>query len=63
MDLLPVSKEVRSNHDKDHGMVCRMKELTEENAYIVRNIIEEYCHYDSWYLRDLSHEEISWKNS
>ena len=59
----PVSKEVRSCYDKDHGMVCNTHSLSEDDAYIARNVIEEYDHYDSWYLRNLSHEEISWKNS
>jgi uncharacterized phage-associated protein len=59
----PVSKQVRSCYDYDHGMVCSVNKLSEDNAYIVRNVIEEYGHYDSWYLRNLSHEEISWKNS
>lgn len=59
----PVSKEVRSCYDKDHGMVCNIHSLSEDDAYIARNVVEEYGHYDSWYLRNLSHEEISWKNS
>ena len=59
----PVSKEVRSCYDKDHGMACNTHSLSEDDAYITRNVVEEYGHYDSWYLGNLSHEEISWKNS
>lgn len=59
----PVSREVRSYYDEHIGMVCDTYSISEDNAYIVRNVIEEYGHFDSWYLRNLSHEEISWKNS
>ncbi|MCD7894821.1 MAG: DUF4065 domain-containing protein [Erysipelotrichaceae bacterium] len=59
----PVSKDIRLNYDIICGMVCSTKPISEDNAYIVRNVIEMYGHYDSWYLRNLSHKEISWKNS
>ncbi len=36
----PVSKEVRSCYDKDHGMVCNTHSLSEDDAYIARNVIE-----------------------
>lgn len=35
----PVSKEVRSCYDKDHGMVCNTNSLSEDDAYITRNVI------------------------
>lgn len=59
----PVSSEVRRCLDHAHGMTCETNPISEENAYIVRNVVEEYGQYDSWYLRNLSHEELSWKNS
>ncbi|MCD7810065.1 MAG: DUF4065 domain-containing protein [Erysipelotrichaceae bacterium] len=59
----PVSKDIRLYYDIVCGMVCATKPISEDNAYIVRNVIEMYGHYDSWYLRNLSHDEISWKNS
>lgn len=59
----PVSTEVRKRFDKAHGIVYETQKLSEQDAYIVRNVFEQYGYYDSWYLRNLSHEEISWKNS
>ncbi|WP_282144722.1 Panacea domain-containing protein [Thomasclavelia cocleata] len=59
----PVSTEVRKRYDKEHGIVCLTKKLDQQEAYIVRNVFEQYGYYDSWYLRNLSHEEYSWKNS
>lgn len=62
----PVSVEVRSSFIEFEKKVClnkKTKRIREENAYIVRNVVEEYGRYDSWFLRNLSHEEISWINS
>lgn len=59
----PVSKQVRSCYDYKYGMVCHVRDISEDNSYVVRNVVDVYGHYDSWYLRNLSHDEISWKNS
>ena len=34
-----------------------------ENAYIVKNVILQYGAYESWKLSELSHKELSWRNS
>lgn len=37
--------------------------LTTTDKYVIESVINKYGHYDAWYLRDLSHEEMSWRNS
>ncbi len=37
--------------------------LSETDKYIIESVINKYGQYDAWYLRNLSHEESSWKNS
>lgn len=59
----PVSTEVRKRYDKEHGIVYPTTKINDQEAYIVRNIFEQYGYYDSCFLRNLSHKEYSWKNS
>lgn len=59
----PVSPCVRSHFLQDYGLMCNVGETDSSTKRIVNNIISEYGHIASWKLRDLSHEEISWKNS
>ena len=37
--------------------------LNERDKFIINSTIAKYGQYDAWYLRNLSHDEISWKNS
>lgn len=59
----PVSTETRAYYVHESGINYNTESLSDEDAYIVRNIIEQYGNIASWRLRDMSHEEISWKNS
>lgn len=38
-------------------------DLDETAKYIIDNVIAQYAHFSAWYLRNLSHEEFSWKMS
>ncbi|MCI7130812.1 MAG: hypothetical protein MSA09_09755 [Lachnospiraceae bacterium] len=38
-------------------------DISNEEKYIVKNIILQYGAYESWKLSELSHKEISWRNS
>ncbi|MCD8110000.1 MAG: DUF4065 domain-containing protein [Clostridiales bacterium] len=59
----PVSKEVRACYTPD-GMYCNnIKSVTPESIYISKNIILQYGALASWKLSELSHKEISWRNS
>lgn len=59
----PVSKEVRMYYTVD-GMHCKkLREISAQSAYIVKNVIIQYGALASWKLSDISHNEISWKNS
>lgn len=59
----PVSTETRAYYEKNYGINYDTEPLSNEDAYIVRNVVEQYGGIASWQLRDMSHNEISWKNS
>lgn len=59
----PVSPHVRSYFSSDNGINYDTKDISIEAKRMVNNVICEYGHLASWKLRNLSHEEISWKNS
>ena len=58
----PVCREVRNAYI-DGEFYADTEEVSEKCAYILNNVIVEYGHYESWYLSELSHKEISWKNA
>lgn len=58
----PVSPDVRSCFTSD-GIVEKTKPISDESAYIVNNIIEQYGSLESWALSKLTHKEQSWLNS
>lgn len=57
----PVSPDVRSWYKE--GCIDFNYNLSEEDAYIIRNVIDQYGSLDSWSLRDLTHRETSWEKS
>lgn len=58
----PVSPEVWSAF-YDGDIDAETKDVSPMAMRILNNVIEEYGAYESWKLRELSHCEISWKNS
>lgn len=58
----PVSRAVRSEYTSD-GMACDFSPISNESAYIVKNILSQYGFIESWKLSDLTHKEFSWQNS
>ena len=38
-------------------------QATEQEEYIIDNVIREYGKYSAWELREITHKESSWKNS
>ena len=58
----PVCCEVRSNYCEGE-IVVPTGEISDEVQYIVNNVILEYGSLASWKLSELSHRDISWKNS
>lgn len=58
----PVCLIIRSSISPD-GIIGETKPISDESAYIVNNIIEQYGAYESWALSNLTHKEISWRNS
>lgn len=59
----PVSKDVRTYFLYSFGIATETSDIEPESKRILNNVIEEYGRLASWRLRDLSHEEISWKKS
>lgn len=59
----PVCRVIRENFTEDGMNVDDIREISLESAYIVKNILLQYGAYESWKLSELSHREISWKNS
>ncbi|MBR1693461.1 MAG: DUF4065 domain-containing protein [Lachnospiraceae bacterium] len=58
----PVCKEIRNSITQD-GIIDYDSDISDECKYVVNNIILEYGSLASWKLSELSHKEISWKNS
>ncbi len=58
----PVCREIRGSITPD-GIIDADSDISEESKYIVNNIIAQYGALASWKLSELSHKEISWKNS
>ena len=59
----PVCRDVRAYFTED-GMCCDdIQDISNEERYIVKNVILQYGAYESWKLSELSHKEESWKNA
>lgn len=58
----PVCREVWYAFTDD-GIAAPTEPISDETAYIIRNVILEYGKLDSWALRDMTHKDISWKNA
>lgn len=58
----PVSTDVRSVYTSD-GIYADTFPLTNEEMYILKNVILEYGQYTSWKLSEMTHKETSWLNS
>ena len=58
----PVCRAIRSSFTVD-GFAEPTKPLAFDSAYIVRNVLAQYAHIESWKLSELTHGETSWKNS
>lgn len=59
----PVCKEVRNCYTEDGMYDTDIKEITNENKYIAKNVILQYGIYESWKLSQLIGKERSWKNT
>lgn len=59
----PVSPLVRSHFEFGIGITVNTDDLSDTNKIIVNSVMDEYCQFASWKLRELSHNENSWINS
>jgi len=58
----PVSPIVRSYFTPE-GMNCKTRQVSNEAAYIINNIVHQYAPIAAWRLSQISHEEKSWLKS
>jgi uncharacterized phage-associated protein len=58
----PVCKEIRNSITQD-GILDYDSDISDENKYIINNVILEYGSLASWKLSEMSHNEKSWKNA
>jgi uncharacterized phage-associated protein len=59
----PVCREVRNCFTEDGMFAEGIQDITNEESYIVKNVILQYGAFESWKLSEMSHKELSWKNS
>ena len=58
----PVLKSLRGYFDTASPVV-EEDALSETDKYIIENTIHSYGQFSAWKLRDITHEEYSWKKS
>lgn len=63
--LGPVIPELRFYFEKNFNSLKKLEDsnLSPDEMYVVNNVLAQYGMYEAWYLANLTHEEISWKNS
>lgn len=66
--LGPVCREIKKCSDiqealKNNTTIYHLRKISEQNQYIIDNIILGYGCYESWKLSEMSHKEISWLNA
>jgi uncharacterized phage-associated protein len=61
----PVIPELRFFFENEYSAISleELNELPESKKYIIDNVIDQYAKYETWSLRDLTHEEYSWRKS
>lgn len=59
----PVLVSLRNFFDFKSEFKHDFSNLSEKDKYIIDNVLYEYGHLEAWKLRNLSHEEHSWKVS
>ncbi|MBQ3656519.1 MAG: DUF4065 domain-containing protein [Bacteroidales bacterium] len=58
----PVCRELRNSITPD-GILDVTEDISEQNKYIINNVIQEYGSLASWKLSEISHKESSWRKS
>ncbi|BDH60159.1 hypothetical protein MTP04_02890 [Lysinibacillus sp. PLM2] len=59
----PVIPELRSFFNEDYQDFDVDSHLGEKEKYVIANILEQYAKYAPWTLRNMTHDETSWKRS
>lgn len=61
----PVIPEIRFFFENDYSSISNeeLSSITEQSKYVIDNVIDQYAKFETWTLRDLTHEEECWKKS
>jgi len=59
----PVCTTVRLHYTDDGIFANNLANISPESAYIVKSVILQYGAIESWKLSEMSHKELSWRNS
>lgn len=60
----PVLTEIRYFFEQDYEPYQDESVLlSETEKYIIDSVLNKYGQFDAWYLRNLSHDELSWRKS
>lgn len=61
----PVLPQLRHFFDEDYKPISDhdLIDITDTDKYIINNVISQYGMYEAWYLANLTHKDISWRNS
>lgn len=59
----PVIPEMRHIYKRGIIKEEESNNITESDKFIIDKVIREFSNYNAWELRNLSHQEQSWKNS
>lgn len=61
----PVLTELRHFLEEDYVPIVNEDklDLTEDDKYVINNVISQYGMYEPWYLAELTHKESSWQKS
>lgn len=61
----PVIPELRFFFETGYSALTRdeLNSVSEREKYIISNVLDQYAQFETWALRNLTHEENSWKKS
>lgn len=61
----PVIPELRFFFEDSYSAITKdeVNEISENEKYIINNVLDQYAKFETWTLRDLSHQEECWLES
>lgn len=61
----PVIPDLRFFFEDSYSPIStvELETVSEKEKYIIHNVLDQYAKYETWTLRNLTHEEFCWKKS